>query len=258
MTSTDPGDGSEPGPLRESHRDSLRDLLLRPATEADAPAVAEVHLRARAAAVPAMPPTIHPDEETRAWAAGRVAAGDVWVAESGGRVVAMMELTATWLDQLYVDPDHAGQGVGSALLDLAKSLRPDGFALWVFESNAPARAFYRRHGLVELDHTDGSGNEEQAPDLRMAWPGEQPLRFLRAQIDEVDGDLAQLLGRRAALTAAVQPYKAVPGHAGRDPEREAEIAARMAAHAPGLGEAGFARIMHEVIGASLDAVERDR
>ena len=39
----------------------------------------------------------------------------------------------------------------------------------MFESNAPARAFYARHGLVEREHTDGSENEERAPDLRMAW-----------------------------------------------------------------------------------------
>jgi chorismate mutase len=126
----------------------------------------------------------------------------------------------------------------------------------VFETNLAARRFYRRHGLVELEHTDGSGNEEGAPDLRMAWPGADPVSFLRGQVDEVDAELAVLLARRAALTAAIQRFKPVAGHAGRDPGREAHIAARMAAHAPGLGEEGFRRIMHEVITVSLDAAER--
>ena len=116
----------------------------------------------------------------------------------------------------------------------------------------------RRHGLLELETTDGSGNEEQAPDVRMAWPGEEPMAYLRAQVDEVDDELAALLARRAALTAAIQRFKDVPGHAGRDAAREAEIVARMARHAPSLGEAGLHRIMHEVIGASLDAVTDDR
>jgi GNAT superfamily N-acetyltransferase len=88
-----------------------------------------------------------------------------------GEVVGYARFTATWLDDLYVVPGHAGSGIGSALLDLVKSLRPGGFQLWVFEMNAPARAFYARHGLVERERTDGSGNEESAPDIRMEWPG---------------------------------------------------------------------------------------
>jgi ribosomal protein S18 acetylase RimI-like enzyme len=48
-------------------------------------------------------------------------------------------------------------------------LRPDGFGLWVFESNLPAQAFYRAHGFEVTERTDGSGNEERAPDLRMDW-----------------------------------------------------------------------------------------
>ena len=51
--------------------------------------------------------------------------------------------------------------MGAALFDLVTSLRPDGFCLWVFESNTPARAFYRSRGCVELERTDGAGNEEQ-------------------------------------------------------------------------------------------------
>ena len=57
---------------------------------------------------------------------------------------------------------------------MVKQLRPDGFCLWVFESNAPARAFYANRGLIELESTDGSANEEKAPDIRMAWPA--PIR----------------------------------------------------------------------------------
>ena len=71
----------------------------------------------------------------------------------------------------------------------------------------------------------------------MAWLGEDPLAYLRGRIDEVDDELAVLLARRVALTAAVQDHKEVGGHAGRDPEREAEIVERMAAHVPGLGPA---------------------
>lgn len=144
-------------------------LSLRPATPQDAESVADVHLRARAAAP--MPAAVHTDTEVRAWLASRLdGSGDeVWVAETAGRVVGYARFTRTWLDDLYVDPDHAGQGIGGALLDLVKARHPDGFGLWVFVSNTPAQAFYAARGLVEQERTDGSGNEEKAPDVRMSW-----------------------------------------------------------------------------------------
>ncbi len=141
--------------------------------------------------------------------------------------------------------------LGAALLDVAKSELPDGFCLWVFESNAGARSFYRRHGLVELEHTDGSGNAEQSPDVRMAWPGRDPLAYLRHLIDDVDDQLGELLARRVALTRTVQGHKS---DTGRDPGREREVAARIGARAPELGEERVARIVHAIITESLDAV----
>lgn len=149
-----------------------RDLLLRPATVADAEAVAQVHLRSRAAS--SMPPGVHTDAQVRAWLASRLdGSGDeTWVAEVAGRVVGYARFTRTWLDDLYVDPDDAGQGVGSALLDLVKARHPEGFGLWVFVVNTPAIAFYAARGLVERERTDGSGNEERAPDVRMQWAPE--------------------------------------------------------------------------------------
>jgi chorismate mutase/GNAT superfamily N-acetyltransferase len=235
----------------------VTDLVLRPAGPDDVPGIARVFLDARAAAVPAMPPHVHTPEEVHAYHHERLAAREeLWVAGTGSEVVGYCHVVGDWLDAIYVAPDRTGRGIGTALLDLVKSLRPDGFALWVFVSNEPARRFYGRHGLVDLERTDGTGNEERSPDLRMAWPGRDPMAYLRRQVDEVDSDLALLLARRTALAAAIQGFKEVPGHAGRDPAREAEIVRRMAAHAPGLDERTLARIMHEVIAAGLDLADR--
>jgi chorismate mutase/GNAT superfamily N-acetyltransferase len=240
------------------------DLSLRRARDDDADSIVAVYLAARREA--AMPPGIHPDHEVRAWLASRLGADEVWVAETpvtgetpetpetpSGRLAAYARMTETWLDDLYVAPDHARQGVGSALLDLVKSRRPDGFCLWVFEMNVPARAFYARHGLVELERTDGEGNEERAPDVRMAWPGQDPLAFFRGLIDDVDDQLGDLLARRVALTREVQQLKADGGSRRRDPERERQIAARLAARAPELGEERLARIVQAIVTQSLDA-----
>ena len=56
--------------------------------------------------------------------AGRLAERRGLGGRGGGRVVGYARLPPTWLDDLYVAPTHAGQGVGSALLDLVKAQRP--------------------------------------------------------------------------------------------------------------------------------------
>ena len=237
------------------------EVSLRPGVQDDLPAVAELYLEVRRAAVPHMPPGVHPDDDVRRWVTSwDLGTHDVWLAEGDGTLVGFATLTATWLESLYVAPSAQRSGVGSALLEVAKADRPDGFGLWVFESNVPAREFYARHGLVELERTDGSGNEERQPDVKMVWPGADPVRYYRAMIDEVDLLIGDALARRAALTRVVQEHKreesAVVDPAGdpaRDAAREREIVARVAALVPELGEERVARIMHAVISESLDA-----
>jgi GNAT superfamily N-acetyltransferase len=70
-----------------------------------------------------------------------------------------------WLNHLYVSPEFQGQGIGSNLL-LSFGTAVEQF--WVFQKNSRARAFYMQHGFVEVDLTDGAGNEENEPDVRFA------------------------------------------------------------------------------------------
>jgi ribosomal protein S18 acetylase RimI-like enzyme len=147
------------------------EVTVRPATVADADAVADLYTAARVHAVPQMPPALHTNDEDRAYVARRVIEPDVtiWVAEGGGEVLGFASCTPTWLDGLYIRPDLKGQGIGSLLLDVVEATHADGYELWVFESNTGARRLYERRGLVEVERTDGSGNEEKSPDVRMAW-----------------------------------------------------------------------------------------
>ncbi|QZY27947.1 GNAT family N-acetyltransferase [Nocardioides coralli] len=229
---------------------------LRPATLDDAPTLADLHVDSREGNVGSLPPMVHDRSSAHRWMRDRLA-GDTrgWVAERAGRAVGYLATTDGWLDDLYLAPGETGNGVGEALLGVAKAELPDGFCLWVFESNEGARRFYRRHGLIELERTDGSGNEEGAPDIRMAWPGRDPLAFLRGLIDDVDDELGDLLARRHALTRATQEVK--PSRE-RSPEREEEIVRRLAARAPELGEGRVARIVHAIITESLDAADGAR
>jgi len=143
---------------------------VREATSDDAEAIADLYTEARVRAVPQMPPALHTNAEDRAYVARRIVEPDVtmWVAERDGELLGFASCTPTFLDSLYVRPDLKGQVIGSLLLDVVDATHPDGYELWVFESNTGARRLYERRGLVVVERTDGSGNEERAPDLRMA------------------------------------------------------------------------------------------
>jgi chorismate mutase/GNAT superfamily N-acetyltransferase len=233
------------------------ELTLRRGTEEDLPRIANLYLASRAAAYPLIPADIHSESETRAWTTSwDLQIIEVWLAESAGRVLGFAAIEGDWLNALYVDPQALRQGIGGALLALVKQACPEGFCLWVFASNEPARRFYEAHDLVALEATDGHDNEEHAPDVRMAWPGPDPLTFYRFLIDGIDEQLADLLARRAALTRVVHEHKAAAGGpVVRDPQREGEIVDAISARAPELGRERVARIVHAIITESVDAAQ---
>ena len=76
------------------------------------------------------------------------------------------------LDRLYVDTSVQGMGVGSALLDRAKSLSPDGLRLVTLERNERARRFYERRGFVAYDYGRSPAPEDE-PDVWYRWPGNE-------------------------------------------------------------------------------------
>ena len=165
-----------PGRWRRSAVPTDDALVLRPVVPEDLPAVAEVHARARDAAYPAMPRSLHPRHEVHAWVAEwDLAKYDVWVAESPEQVVGYARFDREWLECLYVEPAVQGSGVGDALLDLVKAQRPGGFCLWVFESNEPAR------GSTGTAASSTSSAPTAPPTRRRpptsAWPGRARIQW---------------------------------------------------------------------------------
>ena len=157
-------DGSEVSPFS-----------LRRAQLADAGSAAEIYITSSEASVPYIPPLTHTSDEIHRWLRDIVLTCEVWLAEGNGQAQAVMVLDGDELGQLYVHPRCQGRGVGAALVRLAQSRRPGGLSLWTFQSNRGAQRFYERHGFVEVERTDGSGNDEQAPDIRFEWHAQPPL-----------------------------------------------------------------------------------
>jgi GNAT superfamily N-acetyltransferase len=145
----------------------MTDLALRPARSDDAQGVAAVFASARRAMT--YLPVLHRAEDEARFIADLVAGARVEMAVRARRIIGFAAVRGGWLEHLYVEPAAQGQGVGSALIDWAKTVSPAGLDLWVFERNTGAQALYRAHGWTEVERTDGSGNEERLPDVHMRW-----------------------------------------------------------------------------------------
>ena len=146
------------------------DLKFRQARDGEGSSLADLWLRSRAAAIAYIPAPVHDAEDVRRWFVETVVPKfDTWVAESSGCViVGLLVLNDGWLEQLYLEPGWTGLGIGSHLVEIAKTRYPHRLDLRVFQSNRRARKFYERHGFFLVGTTDGD-NEEGAPDAHYAW-----------------------------------------------------------------------------------------
>jgi len=169
---------------------------IRPLTEADIDALAEVHVRtwqsAYAGIVPAevldaLDPAVWA-ERRRSWSVPPGAS--TLVADDDGTLIGFANFGPSRVDQagadeydmstgelyaIYVDPGHQGAGAGRLLLTAAREeLATAGFAemrLWVLEENHPARRFYEYMGMApngERSHYTPRGSTVELPEIRYA------------------------------------------------------------------------------------------
>jgi GNAT superfamily N-acetyltransferase len=128
---------------------------LRPATDADAEAVAEVWCtgwrEAHLGHLPDALVAVRTPESFRTRAAQHVA--DTAVADAGGEVAGFVMVIGDEVEQVYVSAKHRGSGVAALLLaEAERLLAAAGHRrawLAVVAGNARARRFYERCGWVD-------------------------------------------------------------------------------------------------------------
>lgn len=113
-------------------------------------------------------PVLHSREEDAAFVAGLIRTQVVRVARAGGQPLGFLARRGGHVDALYLSPAARGAGLGARLLDEVKVAEAV-IDLWAFQANQRALAFYRREGFDEAERTDGSGNDERLPDVRLIW-----------------------------------------------------------------------------------------
>ncbi|OXM51680.1 GNAT family N-acetyltransferase [Amycolatopsis alba] len=148
-------------------------LTIRPATPADADAVAKIWYHGwqdgHLGNVPDALVRVRTRESFRERASDHVC--DTTVAEVTGEVAGFVMVAGEEVEQVFVSSDHRGSGVAGALLAEAERLVRDGghSCAWlaVAPGNARARRFYERCGWVDEGLFD---NQAFGPDGPISVP----------------------------------------------------------------------------------------
>ncbi len=130
-------------------------MVIRPARQADIPALCRVHTTA----ISVLAKGAYTEGELRAWC-GCVSADlyaelldtrMIFVAERDDHVsgFCQLDLGSGEVEATYVDPQDAGHGVGSQLLEAAEEVAYDhGLRDLHLGSSVNAEPFYRKHGFA--------------------------------------------------------------------------------------------------------------
>ncbi|MGE6608846.1 N-acetyltransferase [Halomonas sp. NPDC076908] len=78
-----------------------------------------------------------------------IPASETFVFESEGQVAGFYSLYGNTLAAVFVSPSLQGKGIGSAMIDDAKSRRVC-LQLSVYSQNSPSINFYKQHGFISL------------------------------------------------------------------------------------------------------------
>ncbi|MEV6302709.1 GNAT family N-acetyltransferase [Actinoplanes sp. NPDC051861] len=183
--------------------------MIRPATDADAPALAALHVRTWQAAYRGLMPQeyldgLDPAQRVPGWREWirdlRPPAG-IWVLDDGG-LAGFLTMSGHddvgEIHAIYLAPERWGQGLGRELMAFALDhLTAAGFTeavLWTLDTNERARRFYEAGGWTvdggaRVDETRGAAMTEiryrrpLAPPEHLAAPGDDSAESQGEQTD---------------------------------------------------------------------------
>ena len=92
-----------------------------------------------------------------------------FVARIDDRITGVLAIEGrTFVDQLYVDTACWNRGIGSRLLNFARTQSPGLLELYTLQRNRRARSFYARHGFRVVRY-GVSPIPESEPDVLLRW-----------------------------------------------------------------------------------------
>ena len=150
---------------------TTRPLTIRAAQKRDVPAIHAVHT----ASIRGLCSDAYTADEITRWSSNpdsgrfgrQMAAGRnffVAVSASGVCGFGALDVAAGSIAALFVHPDHARAGIGSALLQHMESTAAAGLTELIIESSRNAQRFYERHGY----RSTGSGTYRTSHGLEIA------------------------------------------------------------------------------------------
>lgn len=157
-------------------------MLIRPACKADHNAIAALHLKSWQSAYrdifsQSFLSNRAPEILQKQWQDKVPEQDDILlVAEEQSQLsgfIAVWMQDEPFIDNLHVDPNQRGNGLGGQLLQAAlEQLRAAGRTsahLWVFQSNVKAIAFYKRHGAQTGPRQPKMIYGQSIDGLRLNW-----------------------------------------------------------------------------------------
>ena len=93
----------------------------------------------------------------------------VWVAVIQDQIVGFMVVSDRVIAQIFVDVEVQRTGVGTALLNQAKRMHPNGLSLTTLQQNEQARQFYQKHGFAP--GATGINPINGQPSIEYRWRG---------------------------------------------------------------------------------------
>ena len=149
--------------------------MIRIALPDDALAIHNLHTRS----VRGLCAREYPKEVIEGWLLGRspdgykgIAKKEMYVFEESGAIRGFSHVVPTCIVALFVDPDHAGRGVGRALFEHALALIRAGGAIPVpFEATITALPFYLKMGCTEIRRSFVEKNHVKVETVLMQLPG---------------------------------------------------------------------------------------